>query len=85
MHVGPAAKRVESAAVRVAGLPAVTVGWWSPFHDFQKLAPLAVVVMVVDLLESTSIARALAAKGNYELNTNQVGLLLLLHTTLRPS
>jgi sulfate transporter 4 len=33
-----------------------------------------VVVMLVDLLESTSIARALAAKGKYELNANQVGI-----------
>ena len=31
------------------------------------------VVMLVDLLESTSIARALAAKGDYELSANQVG------------
>jgi ABC-type transporter Mla MlaB component len=41
--------------------------------DFSKLAPLALIVMVVDLLESTSIARALAAKGKYKLNANQVG------------
>lgn len=40
--------------------------------DAAKLAPLALVVMVVDLLESTSIARALAAKCKYELNANQV-------------
>lgn len=45
-------------------------------EDFNKLAPLAVVVMLVDLLESTSIARALAAKGKYDLHANQeiVGL-----------
>lgn len=41
--------------------------------DAAKLFPLALVVMVVDLLESTSIARALAAKCKYELNANQVG------------
>ena len=40
--------------------------------DLPQLAPLAVVVMLVDLLESTSIARALAAKGKYELSANQV-------------
>eukprot|EP00775_Hariotina_reticulata_P010081 gene10081-10236_t len=75
------AGRLQDKGIRIVGniprgLPAVTVSWWSPFHDFQQLAPLALVVMVVDLLESTSIARALAAKGNYELNTNQeiVGL-----------
>lgn len=42
-------------------------------EDAARLAPLALVVMVVDLLESTSIARALAAKCKYELNANQVG------------
>lgn len=41
-------------------------------EDAARLAPLALVVMVVDLLESTSIARALAAKCKYELNANQV-------------
>lgn len=55
-----------------AGLPAPTVSWWLPMPDAAKLAPLALVVMVVDLLESTSIARALAAKCKYELNANQV-------------
>jgi sulfate transporter 4 len=49
------------------------VSWWLPMPDAAKLAPLALVVMVVDLLESTSIARALAAKCKYELNANQVG------------
>jgi sorbitol-specific phosphotransferase system component IIBC len=50
---------------------------WMPMEDFSRLAPLALVVMLVDLLESTSIARALAAKGKYELNANQVGNILL--------
>lgn len=56
-----------------AGLPSPTVSWWLPMEDAARLAPLALVVMVVDLLESTSIARALAAKCKYELNANQVG------------
>lgn len=54
------------------GLPHPTVSYWMPMEDAASLAPLALVVMVVDLLESTSIARALAAKGKYELNANQV-------------
>ncbi|GFR50731.1 hypothetical protein Agub_g12988 [Astrephomene gubernaculifera] len=58
------------------GLPAPTVGWWSPMPDFLDLLPIAVVVMLVDLLESTSIARALANKNKYDLVPNQeiVGL-----------
>ena len=58
------------------GLPSPTVGWWGPMPDFVKLFPIAIVVMLVDLLESTSIARALAMKNKYELVPNQeiVGL-----------
>ncbi|PNH07849.1 Proton/sulfate cotransporter 2 [Tetrabaena socialis] len=58
------------------GLPPPTVGWWAPMPEFVQLIPIAIVVMLVDLLESTSIARALANKNKYELVPNQeiVGL-----------
>lgn len=42
------------------GLPHPTVSWWLPVSDIGPMMRLAVVVMLVDLLESTSIARALA-------------------------
>ncbi|PNW70519.1 hypothetical protein CHLRE_17g723350v5 [Chlamydomonas reinhardtii] len=59
-----------------AGLPAPTVSWWFPMPEISQLFPTAIVVMLVDLLESTSIARALARKNKYELHANQeiVGL-----------
>eukprot|EP00798_Chlamydomonas_sp_ICE-L_P025822 gene25822-11497_t len=49
-----------------SGLPGVTIGWWTPMVDpsFTDLIPTAIIVMIVDLLESTSIARALARKRN---------------------
>ncbi|GAX84213.1 hypothetical protein CEUSTIGMA_g11636.t1 [Chlamydomonas eustigma] len=62
-----------------AGLPPWTAGIWS-FTDsgpsFTALMPTCVVVLFVDLLESTSIARALARKNGYELDYNReiVGL-----------
>lgn len=58
------------------GLPGPTVNLWFPINDISQMLPLAMVIMLVDLLESTSIARALAAKGGYELHANQeiVGL-----------
>lgn len=58
------------------GLPSPTISWWSPMNEFKDLLPIAIVVMLVDLLESTSIARALANKNKYELVPNQeiVGL-----------
>eukprot|EP00775_Hariotina_reticulata_P008330 gene8330-8515_t len=58
------------------GLPSPTISWWVPIDDLGAMMRLAVVVMLVDLLESTSIARALARKNNYVLSYNQeiVGL-----------
>ncbi|GAX84215.1 hypothetical protein CEUSTIGMA_g11638.t1 [Chlamydomonas eustigma] len=61
------------------GLPPWTAGIWSFSTDgpsFTDLIPTCAVVLCVDLLESTSIARALARKNGYELDYNReiVGL-----------
>eukprot|EP00879_Flechtneria_rotunda_P022739 GHRR01024015.1.p1 GENE.GHRR01024015.1~~GHRR01024015.1.p1 ORF type:complete len:617 (+),score=164.97 GHRR01024015.1:919-2769(+) len=58
------------------GLPPPTIGWWAPVSNTGAMIGLGAVVMLVDLLESTSIARALARKHGYELSYNQeiVGL-----------
>eukprot|EP00798_Chlamydomonas_sp_ICE-L_P032252 gene32252-16818_t len=57
----------------VKDLPGLTISWWTPMTDpsFADLFPTAIVVMIVDLLESTSIARALARKNGYELVYNR--------------
>ncbi|KAI8466625.1 MAG: proton/sulfate transporter [Monoraphidium minutum] len=59
-----------------AGLPPFTAATWAPIENVGDMMGLALVVMVVDLLESTSIARALARKNGYPLAYNQevVGL-----------
>ena len=64
------------ALIHHAGLPHWTVGYWAPIENPGGLFGLAIVIMLVDLLESTSIARALARKNGYELRYNQeiVGL-----------
>ncbi|PNG99947.1 Proton/sulfate cotransporter 2, partial [Tetrabaena socialis] len=73
-HVDRHGIRVVGAIKK--GLPHPTVDWWFPMPEVGKLFPTAIVVMLVDLLESTSIARALARKNKYELVPNQeiVGL-----------
>eukprot|EP00877_Chromochloris_zofingiensis_P013467 jgi/Chrzof1/8374/Cz03g08070.t1 len=53
------------------GMPHFTVGQWAPVDNLDKVLPVAFIVMAVDLLESTSIARALARKNGYELRYNQ--------------
>eukprot|EP00882_Tetradesmus_deserticola_P021979 GHRQ01023841.1.p1 GENE.GHRQ01023841.1~~GHRQ01023841.1.p1 ORF type:complete len:132 (-),score=27.63 GHRQ01023841.1:317-712(-) len=47
------------------GLPPVSIQDWVPIGNIRQLLPLAFIVMAVDMLESTSIARALARKNNY--------------------
>ena len=56
------------------GLPHMTIGWWVPMDSFWQLASTAVVISFVSLLESISIARALADPQQavlHPLNPNQ--------------
>ena len=61
-YLGDLQQRADVAVVGSisAGLPAVTVDWWLPLDNFWQLASTAVVISFVSLLESISIARALA-------------------------
>ncbi|KAJ9521803.1 hypothetical protein QJQ45_024684, partial [Haematococcus lacustris] len=54
-----------------AGLPPLSIHMWAPVEGVGPLLGLGVIVMLVDLLESTSIARALARKNGYELDYNK--------------
>jgi MFS superfamily sulfate permease-like transporter len=47
------------------GMPPFSANQWAPITNIDKLLPLAFIVMAVDMLESTSIARALARKNSY--------------------
>ena len=47
------------------GMPPFSANQWAPISNIDKLLPLAFIVMAVDMLESTSIARALARKNSY--------------------
>lgn len=46
-------------------MPPFSANQWAPISNIDKLLPLAFIVMAVDMLESTSIARALARKNSY--------------------
>ncbi|KAG1667610.1 hypothetical protein FOA52_001664 [Chlamydomonas sp. UWO 241] len=60
------------------GLPPFTGNLWVPMVDpsFSELIVGCIIILIVDLIESTSIARALARKNGYELSYNReiVGL-----------
>ena len=59
---------MHPSCVRLQGLPKETVTWWFPMpHNFTRLALLSVVICLIDVLESISIAKALAYKNRYEL------------------
>ena len=49
------------------GLPGETVSWFFPMSHFGQKFKLAVIVCLIDVLESISIAKALAYKHKYEL------------------
>ena len=49
------------------GLPHETVTWWFPMPDFSRQIGLAVIVCLIDVLESISIAKALAQVNQYDL------------------
>ena len=49
------------------GLPKETVSWWFPMPDFGRQIGLAVIVCMIDVLESISIAKALAYRNGYDL------------------
>eukprot|EP00890_Picochlorum_soloecismus_P004167 jgi/Picsp_1/4751/NSC_02119-R1_sulfate transporter len=52
-------------------LPAVTVGWWFPLYDVGRQMLLSVVICLIDMCESMSIAKALAQKNKYKLEATQ--------------
>jgi sulfate transporter 4 len=56
-----------------SGLPGFTGNLWIPMTSptFEQLLTPAIIITAVDLLESTSIARALARKNKYELHYNR--------------
>ena len=76
VYLGDLQRRAGMAVVGsiTAGLPHLTVFWWLPMDHFWQLASTAVVISFVSLLESISIARALAEprqEGVHPLDPNQ--------------
>lgn len=49
----------------VQGLPGASWGWFFPMDHFGKKLGLAIIVCLIDILESISIAKALAYKNKY--------------------
>jgi sulfate transporter 4 len=63
--------KVKTVGIVPKGLPHQTVTLWFPMENAGKKAGLAVLVCLIDVLESISIAKSLAIKNRYELNATQ--------------
>ena len=54
-----------------AGLPEVTASWWMPLYYPSQQLVLAAVICILDIAESTTVARSLARTHQYKLNFTQ--------------
>ncbi len=53
------------------GLPAFTAGWWFPLYNAGRQLLLSIIICVIDMCESMSIAKALAQVNKYRLKATQ--------------
>jgi sulfate transporter 4 len=53
------------------GLPAFTGGWWFPLYNAGRQLLLSIIICVIDMCESMSIAKALAQVNKYRLKATQ--------------
>lgn len=61
------AHTIRVVGVIPKGLPGSTLSWWSPIPRLGKKFTYAIIICLIDLLESISIAKALALKNRYEI------------------
>ena len=62
---------VDLKHIMPAGLPSFTGSWWLPLFDVGRQMTLAVLICMIDVCESISIAKALAKVNKYQLNFTQ--------------
>ncbi|KAK9802855.1 hypothetical protein WJX73_009168 [Symbiochloris irregularis] len=67
-HLQRAPQNIRVVGTIPKGLPGASWGWFFPMEHFGKKLGLAIVVCLIDVLESISIAKALAYKNKYILN-----------------
>ncbi|CAL5218904.1 g648 [Coccomyxa viridis] len=70
-HLNRAPYNIRVVGTVPAGLPKETLSWWFPMPEFGRQIGLAIIVCMIDVLESISIAKALAYRNGYDLNATQ--------------
>jgi sulfate transporter 4 len=53
-----------------SGLPSLTVSEWTPIDDFSKLFVVVISIAIVGFMESIAIAKQLASKHKYEIDSS---------------
>jgi MFS superfamily sulfate permease-like transporter len=64
-------EHVEKWAGQRAGLPPITVTDWFPMKKVSEQFSIALILCLVDFMESTSIAKAVARRHKYEIFVRQ--------------
>jgi len=54
-----------------AGMPSFTADWWLPLYDTSKQLVLAFIICILDIAESTTVARNIAQEKRYKLDFTQ--------------
>lgn len=62
---------IKSIGAIPKGMPAFTATWWAPLYAGGRQFSLAILICMIDLCESISIAKALAVTNKYQLNATQ--------------
>lgn len=67
----PATPYIKDVGPIPAGLPAVTVSWWLPLYNVSDQLLLAGIICILDIAESTTVARRVAQQKRYKLDFTQ--------------
>lgn len=69
-HLNLGANGVPTVTYIPQGFPNFTVGLWFPMADFGALMQNAVAIPIIGFMESIAIAKQLAAKHKYEIESS---------------
>lgn len=67
----PATPIIKDIGYVPPGLGQVSVGWWFPLFNSSKELVLAAIICILDILESTTVARTIAQQHRYKLQFTQ--------------
>ena len=67
----PATPYIKDVGKIPSGLGEVTVSWWFPLYNVSQQLLLAGIICILDIAESTTVARRVAQQKRYKINFTQ--------------